>query len=170
MNKKERCDVVRAMELLAQTVIDERVFTEWLAEGTEGDITPTTTDDDLERYIENDDRFGGLLYTFLHLMHKAYEGNGLCADEVQSEYYDVYNDIKGNIGKKKIFTFSEHSLTISGEEDDLFEFALRVEGSELSNIFTDLAFKIRMELDDGFREEVENAKAYAERKKHERES
>lgn len=70
MNKEKRCAAVRAMELLARTVTDEHVFTEWLAEGVgDGEITPDTTDDSLGCYVRNDDEFGGLLYTFLHLMH-----------------------------------------------------------------------------------------------------
>lgn len=98
MNKKDRCEVVRAMELLARTVNNDSVFTEWLAEGVgDGDITPATTDDDLDCYIEDDDMFGGLLYTFLHLMHTAYEKDGLYVDGVKSEYYDLYNDVKGGI-------------------------------------------------------------------------
>ena len=96
MNKKERCAVVRAMDLIARTVNDDHVFMEWRAEGVDdGEITPTTTDDDLNCYIKNDDEFGGLLYTFLHLMHTAFEKDGLIVDGVKSEYFDLYNNVKG---------------------------------------------------------------------------
>lgn len=158
MNKEKRCAVVRAMELLARTVTDEHVFTEWLAEGVgDGEITPDTTDDALGCYVRNDDEFGGLLYTFLHLMHSAYENNGLSVDGVKSEFFDLYNNVKGR-GKSTIYSFSEKGVTISGNADDLLEFAGRVDGSDFSNTFTDLAFKILMELDDAFREQMEDAR------------
>ncbi|MBQ6039628.1 MAG: hypothetical protein IKG82_13565 [Oscillospiraceae bacterium] len=165
MNTKERCAVVRAMELIARTVTNDSVFTEWQIEGVDdGDITPTTTDADLNCYVQNDDQFGGLLYTFLHLMHNAYVKDGLTVDGVKSEYYDLYNDMKGGIQyNRTLYSFSEHSLTISGEEEDLLEFARRIDGSEFSNTFTDLAFKILMELDDAFREQMED-------RQHEQES
>ena len=56
----------------------------------------------------------------------------------------------------RIMTFWEHDVTISGEPEHLLEFALKIYDSNFSNVFTDLAFKIRMELDDDFREENEN--------------
>ncbi len=48
-----------------------------------------------------------------------------------------------------------------------YDFAGRVDGSDFSNTFTDLAFKILMELDDAFREQMEDAQ---KGELHERES
>lgn len=56
----------------------------------------------------------------------------------------------------RILTFREHDVTISGEAEHLLEFARKIYDNDFSNVFTDLAFKIRMELDDEFREEIEN--------------
>mgnify|MGYP001306982073 CR=1 FL=1 len=56
----------------------------------------------------------------------------------------------------QILTFREHDVVLSGEPEYLLEFAIKVYDSDFSNVFTDLAFKIRMELDDDFREENEN--------------
>ena len=58
-------------------------------------------------------------------------------------------------GNRVGLVFSEHDVTISGEKEHLLEFASKVNDSKFSNVFTDLAFKILMELDDGFREETE---------------
>ena len=84
MTKDERIKIVRAMETIARCVNDETVFEGWLMCGVaDGDIDETTTDDELEFYIE-DSEFGELMGTFLRLMHKAYRSGGLYADGVSS--------------------------------------------------------------------------------------
>ena len=46
MNKKVRCDLVRAMEMLVRAVNDEDYIEEWLINGVaDGDIHPDTTDE-----------------------------------------------------------------------------------------------------------------------------
>ena len=55
MNTKERCDIVRAMELLVRSVNNKDYIMTWLRIGVaDGDIRPDTTDEDLEYYIEDD--------------------------------------------------------------------------------------------------------------------
>ena len=53
MNTKERIEKVRAMETLARSINDERVFLTWLSLGVaDGDITENTPDEELEFYNE----------------------------------------------------------------------------------------------------------------------
>lgn len=83
--RNERVEMVRAMELIARAVNDESVFMLWLTCGVaDGDITATTTDDELEYYIE-DERFADLMDTFLDLMNRAYQSGGLYADGIISK-------------------------------------------------------------------------------------
>ena len=91
MNTHGRCEILRAMELLARTVEDDHVFTEWLMEGVaDGDITPDTTDNEMDGYIADDEVFAGMLYTFMHLMCSAFENGGLSVDGVKSKFYDNF--------------------------------------------------------------------------------
>lgn len=56
----------------------------------------------------------------------------------------------------KIYTFSEHSLSVSGEKDTLFELVefyervMRETGIELSNTWSDLIYKIKLDFDEEF--------------------
>lgn len=86
MNLKERCDIVRAMELLVRSVNDEDYIEEWLVNGVaDGDIKSDTTDEDLEYYVEDDTEFADLMDTFLHIMKRAHKSGGLYVDGVVSK-------------------------------------------------------------------------------------
>ena len=85
MKTRLRTEVVRAMEMLARSVNDEYVFEEWLMCGVaDGDIEPTTEDEELEYYIE-DETFAELMGTFLNVMKNAYKSGGLYVDGVVSK-------------------------------------------------------------------------------------
>ena len=85
MNTNERCELVRAMEMLVRTVNNEDFFMEWLMNGVaDGDIQSDTTDDELEYYIE-DTAFAELMDTFLHIMKNAYKDGGLYFDGIVSK-------------------------------------------------------------------------------------
>lgn len=85
MKKTERIEVVRAMETIARCINNEEIFMGWLMVGVaDGDITPETTDEDLEYYIE-DDTFGELMGTFLRKMAQARKDGGLYCDGIVSE-------------------------------------------------------------------------------------
>jgi hypothetical protein len=86
MNTKKRIEVVRAMETLARSINDERVFLTWLSLGVaDGDITENTPDEELEFYIEDDTSFAELMHTFLICMKRAHESGGLYVDKVVSK-------------------------------------------------------------------------------------
>lgn len=86
MNTKERIEKVRAMETLARSINDERVFLTWLSLGVaDGDITENTPDEELEFYIEDDTSFADLMHTFLRCMSNAYKNGGLYVDNVVSK-------------------------------------------------------------------------------------
>ena len=86
MNKKERCNAVRAMELLARAVNNENFFEEWLISGVaDGDIDADTKDEDLDYYVEDDTVFADLMDTFLHVMKNAYKDGGLYIDGIVSK-------------------------------------------------------------------------------------
>lgn len=86
MDMKERCTVVRAMETLARAINDELVFEEWLISGVaDGDIDESTTDDELDYYVNDDAVFADLMDTFLHVMRRAYKSGGLYVDRVVSK-------------------------------------------------------------------------------------
>lgn len=91
MDKKLRCDIVRAMDLLARTINDEEVFETWLIYGVaDSDITEDTTDEELECYIE-DEEFAGLMNMFTMVMRDAHLSGGLYVDGIVSrkeEYLD----------------------------------------------------------------------------------
>ncbi len=85
MKTKLRTEVVRAMETLARCVNDENVFEHWLVLGVaDGDINETTTDEELEYYIE-DETLAELMDTFLNLMSRAKRCGGLYVDGVVSK-------------------------------------------------------------------------------------
>ena len=85
MNEKVRCEMVRAMETVARAVNDEEVFEGWLMCGVaDGDIDDTTTDEELEYYIE-DKHFAELMDTFLRVMSRAEKSGGLYVDGVVSK-------------------------------------------------------------------------------------
>ena len=85
MNAKLRTEVVRAMETLARCINDEEVFEGWLICGVaDGDIDETTTDEELEYYIE-DETFAELMETFLKVMARAKRDGGLYVDGVVSK-------------------------------------------------------------------------------------
>lgn len=85
MKKKLRTEVVRAMETLARCINDEEVFEGWLICGVaDGDIDETTTDEELEFYIE-DNTFAELMETFLRVMARAKKSGGLYVDGVVSK-------------------------------------------------------------------------------------
>ncbi len=89
MNKKERCAIVRAMDLLARAINDEDIFEAWLIEGVaDGDIEEDTTDEELDYYIE-DEAFADLMDLFLHIMSKAKKSGGLYVDRVVSNELDA---------------------------------------------------------------------------------
>ena len=84
MNAKERYEMVRAMETIARTVNDEDVFEGWLMCGVaDGDIDETTTDEELEYYID-DKHFAELMDTFLRVMSRAKRSGGLYCDGIVS--------------------------------------------------------------------------------------
>lgn len=55
----------------------------------------------------------------------------------------------------RIYTFSEHDVTISGEKQHLLDLAAFLRKADMDNIWTDLAYKIERQLDEDFRREVE---------------
>lgn len=86
MNKAERCQAVRAMDLLARSVNNEDIlYGKWLMGGVaDGDIDENTTDEDLEWYI-GDKEFSELMSCFLRCMKAAKEDGGLYIDGIVSK-------------------------------------------------------------------------------------
>lgn len=90
MDKKLRCNVVRAMETLGRCINDEEIFETWLLYGVaDGDIDETTTDEELEYYI-TDDELAYLMRIFTLMMKQANKSGGLYVDGVVSREEDVY--------------------------------------------------------------------------------
>lgn len=54
----------------------------------------------------------------------------------------------------KLYSFCEHSLTVTGEKSDLLELVDYLEHTDISNTWADLVFKIKSELDTSFRQET----------------
>ena len=82
---RERIKMVRAMELIARAVNDERVFRSWLVTGVaDGDINGNTKDSDLEDYTE-DDEFAELMETFVDIMYNAKQHGGIYFDGISGE-------------------------------------------------------------------------------------
>lgn len=85
MNKKQRIEMVRAMETLARSVNSESVFMSWLLCGVaDGDINDEETADELECYID-DETFAEIMGVFLNVMERANKDGGLYADGVLSK-------------------------------------------------------------------------------------
>jgi len=83
--RKERVELIKAMELIARTVNDESVFMTWLANGiADGDINDYTNDEELDWYTE-DERYADLMDTFLELMSEAKNSGGLYSDGIISK-------------------------------------------------------------------------------------
>lgn len=86
MKLHQRAEIVRAMELLVRSVNNEELIDPWLMCGVaDGDINDTTTDEDLECYVEDDEDFAGLMALFLRTMNNARIDGGLYVDGVVSE-------------------------------------------------------------------------------------
>ena len=63
MDRKKRCEILRAMDLIARTLNNDPLYTEWMIEAViDEDMTDQTTDKDLEGYVKNDDEFAGILF------------------------------------------------------------------------------------------------------------
>lgn len=93
INKKERADMVRAMDHIVRCVNNEDLFWPWLSDGVaDGDINGTETVEDLEWYYEDERTFADLMGLFLRIMKRACvkdENGGLFCDYVCSrEYHD----------------------------------------------------------------------------------
>lgn len=86
MNKTERIAVVRAMETIARQINNENIFETWLTYGVaDGDIDESTTDEELECYIEDDENFAELMGTFTMVIARANKSGGLYCDKVTSK-------------------------------------------------------------------------------------
>lgn len=89
MNKKERVEMVKAMEFIARQINDEEVFGGWLMYGVAdgdipyGDLTGEDPEGELDYYTEND-TFAGLMACFLRSMAAARIAGGLYCDGVVS--------------------------------------------------------------------------------------
>lgn len=84
MNIEKRAEMIKAMDTIVSTINDERIIDSWLMCGVaDGDITPETTDADLECYCE-DDTFKDLMTLFLKLMRRAGNNGGLYCDRIVS--------------------------------------------------------------------------------------
>jgi predicted RNA-binding Zn-ribbon protein involved in translation (DUF1610 family) len=83
---QERIDMVRAMETVCRNINDEDVFMGWLMCGVaDGDITSTTTDEEImQEYCEDDASFAELMDCFLRCMRGAYKSGGLYCGRVVS--------------------------------------------------------------------------------------
>lgn len=82
---KKRIEVIRAMETIARCINDETIFDSWLMLGVaDGDITPNTTDEELEIYTE-DENFSEIMALFLRLMSQANKSGGLYCDNIVSK-------------------------------------------------------------------------------------
>lgn len=85
MNKTERFEMLKAMDLIARSVNDEYVAELWMICGiADGDIDENTTVEELEYYME-DETYADLMNTFLRLMKRAYKDGGLYSDRVVSK-------------------------------------------------------------------------------------
>ena len=82
---KKRIEVIRAMETIARCINDETIFDSWLMLGVaDGDITPDTTDEELESYTE-DENFAEIMGLFLSLMSQSHKSGGLYCDNIVSK-------------------------------------------------------------------------------------
>lgn len=68
MNKKERIEMIRAMETIARNLDDKAEYEYWLTFGVAGvDISGDTTDEELE-FCVKDENFADLMYNFLRTL------------------------------------------------------------------------------------------------------
>ena len=84
LNRK-RIQMVRAMELLARSINNEKIFRHWLITGVaDGDINENTKDSELEEYTYDED-FAELMETFVDMMYAAKKHGGIYFDGISSE-------------------------------------------------------------------------------------
>lgn len=84
MHLNERAQMVRAMETLVRSVNNEDFIDSWLICGVaDEDIKPSTTDEDLECYCE-DENFQDLMTLFLKIMKWAIKDGGIQCDGIVS--------------------------------------------------------------------------------------
>lgn len=82
MNKPERLELLRAIDLLARSCNDERVIDYWLTEGiADGSAS---SDKELDFYTY-DDNLAEVMDAFLETMHLARENGGLYCDGVTND-------------------------------------------------------------------------------------
>ena len=68
---------------------------------------------------------------------------------------------------EKVYSFREHSLTVTGEKETLlelvtfYETAVKAAGCELPNTWADLIYAIKLEFDEEFWLEVEGGADHA---------
>ena len=87
MNKTERKTVVKAMEIMARCINDERIFESWLSLGVaDGDIDYDTPIKEIDDYYIEDENYSELMGLFISLMTSASK-NGLYSDGVASINY-----------------------------------------------------------------------------------
>jgi hypothetical protein len=85
MNTNKRIELVKAMEMLARAVNDERNILTWFTIGVaDGDITENSVADDIEYYTD-DETFAELMDTFLYVMENARRSGGLYFDGILSK-------------------------------------------------------------------------------------
>ena len=83
MNKPERIELLRAMDLLARSCNNEHHIDYWLAVGiADGDAE---SDEELAYYAEDDERFSETMSSFLKTMWLAYLKGGLYCDGVTDD-------------------------------------------------------------------------------------
>lgn len=85
-NMKERCELVRAMEIVCRNLNDEDILMHWLTEGVaDGDITKDTSDDEIiQEYCEDDKSFAEIMDCFLECVKAANKSGGLYCGRVVS--------------------------------------------------------------------------------------
>lgn len=82
MNKPERLELLRAIDLLARSCNDEGVIDYWLTEG----IADGSADSDKELdFYTYDDNLAEVMDAFLETMHLARENGGLYCDGVTND-------------------------------------------------------------------------------------
>lgn len=83
MNKEQRYEMIKAMDLIARSFNNEYDIEKWLINGVaDGDINSDTSADELEHYME-DENFADLMDTFLWICGKARK-DGLYVDGIVS--------------------------------------------------------------------------------------
>lgn len=89
INKKERAEIIVAMDRLVRCCNDEFLINHWQTIAVaDGDINYTKKEinfEDLENYFEDDADFADLMYTFLDCMRVADKNGGLYCNGVVSK-------------------------------------------------------------------------------------